>query len=112
VFEDLNEEEAVYVYRGLRALIESNSGIGFHNMDQGHPFYRFGANGKTIPGPDRHEESPEVNALYNMLSSLCDRLEREGRAGDTWFYDFRGWPNYCRFAVESHDRARGAGEGR
>ncbi len=110
-FESLDVEEASLVFQGLKSLIEHNSGVGFHNHDQSHPIYRFGAEGEPMPGPKDgpdDPDGPEMNTLFNMLGVLNVRLEREGRKDYVWWYDFREWPAFCRFAVESYDRAHDA----
>ena len=47
--EDTNKysDGNIYFYQGLKALIESGNGAGFHNADLGHPVYRLGAS--TLP---------------------------------------------------------------
>ena len=43
-------------------MIETNSGIGFHNCDQGHPAYLLGADDGKVD-PVMGGDSPEKNDL-------------------------------------------------
>ena len=102
MFEGIDPADLVLVYQGLKKLIEVNSGNGFVNCDQGHPFYRMGATGK----PGDLNQDPERNTLYRMLRELSGILSPS--CGDlTWWYDFSEWKDFCQFAIDAYDRDRG-----
>ena len=45
-FDSFGFSEKQLLYRGLLCLVESNSGYGFCNNDQGHPAYAIGQSGQ------------------------------------------------------------------
>jgi len=98
--------EKEYTYRGLKSLIESGSGVGFHNADMGHPAYVLGASGQTLK--DDWGDSPEENLLYKMLSQLSKELKKAGieELRYVWWYDFSEWKDFCKFAVEIYNKKR------
>jgi hypothetical protein len=89
---------ALIVYDALIHAIRTNSGIGFHNADQGHPAYLLGCEGKS----DYHElgDSPEENKLYQLLIGLSESL------GDSAQPPIRTWQDFCRLAVDSYKRSK------
>ena len=76
-FGALKFAEKQMIYQGLLSLVETNSGIGFANNDQGHPAYALGRNG-TI-NHDEWGDSPDANLLFQMMVSLLSRRPREPR---------------------------------
>ena len=71
----------------------NNSGIGFHNQDQGHVAYS--PVGNTDEHANQHKElgdSPEENALYQLLISLCEEL------GESANPPIKTWQNFCVLA--------------
>ena len=103
--------EKKYIYLGLRSLIESGSGYGFHNADLGHPVYRIGASNASVEMLKDWEyaDSPEKNLLFKMLSRLSKELKQLGIEDMryTWWYDFSEWKSFCKFATDVYDRKRG-----
>ena len=99
--------EKEFTYRGLKSLIESKSGAGFHNADKGHPVYVLGAAGvsqETLQFWD-YADSPEKNTLFKMLSKLSKEF-KELRIEDfhfVWWYDFSEWRDFCKFAVDVYN---------
>ena len=55
------------MYKALPHAVRTNSGIGFHNNDQGHPVYRVGARGKEF---DHIGDSPADNVMFHLLRAL------------------------------------------
>jgi len=100
-----------YIYRGLKSLIESGDGIGFHNADQGHPVYLAGASDASaeILKSWEYADSPNKNLLFKMLSSLTKELKQSGIEDFhfTWWYDFSEWRDFCRFAIDAYGKKRG-----
>lgn len=96
-----------YFYRGLKSLIESGDGTGFHNADLGHPVYRLGATGK-IYKEFEYADSPQKNLLFKMLSKLSKELKQLGPdiEGYIWWYDFSEWKDFCKFAVDIYDKRK------
>jgi len=100
-----------YIYRGLKNLIESGEGAGFHNSDLGHPVYRMGASDAS---PEmlkywEYADSPEKNLLSKMLSQLSWELKQSGieEFPFIWWYDFSEWRAFCKFAIDVYDRKKG-----
>lgn len=92
-------------YQGLKALIESGEGTGFHNADMGHPVYLLGAADDASPEMLKdweYADSPEKNLLYKMLSQLAKELKEAGieKLRYVWWYDFSEWKDFCKFAIE------------
>jgi hypothetical protein len=105
MFESLEMSEKHIVYQALLCLIKSNSGVGFHNGDQGNAAYRVGAKG-TIDYA-AWGDSPDHNRLFKMMHTLAVELcqgDPEGKSEiGEWIYS---WSDFCRTAVESYDRER------
>ncbi len=96
-----------YTYLGLKSLIESGSGAGFHNRDLGHPVYVLGADGITSPGWE-YADSLEKNILFKMLSNLSKELKQSGIENRfIWWYDFSEWKDFCKFAIDTYNKRRG-----
>ena len=96
--------EKELIFEALVRAIETNSGIGFHNSDQGHPAYRAGAKDGDKAAPI-WGDSPEKNKLFKLLTSFDQEfLEYETRP------DLSTWQKFCAFAVEAYDRDHGSGE--
>jgi hypothetical protein len=102
--------EKEYTYLGLKSLIESGSGVGFHNADMGHPVYRIGASDASAETLKEWEyaDSPEKNLLFKMLSRLSKELKESGIEGFsfTWWYDFSEWRDFCEFVIDVYDGKR------
>lgn len=82
------------IYSALTHAIKTNSGIGFHNADQGHPFYVAGTDGGRVFSNDA--DSPETNSLYKMLHALSEDY------GGTWGPRIDSWESFCTLAYESY----------
>ncbi|MBL8029001.1 MAG: toll/interleukin-1 receptor domain-containing protein [Fibrobacteres bacterium] len=92
------------IYQALKGLLEANSGVGFHNADQGHPQYRMFANGQSAPWDNA--DGPEQNRLFQLLSKLSKSLKARNDTGYIWWYDFSDWQSFCKFAVDAYDKKR------
>jgi len=99
MIETLTPLERVIVYKSLIHSIESNSGIGFVNNDQGHPAYRMGAVGET--DRERWGDVPEENTMFQLVSTLSAVL------GDSERPRIESWEDFCKLATESYDHHRG-----
>lgn len=103
--------EKQYIYLGLKSLIESGEGTGFHNADLGHPVYRIGASDASVEMLKHWEyaDSPEKSLLFKMLSRLSKELKHLGIEDSrfTWWYDFSEWRDFCKFAIDVYDRKMG-----
>jgi hypothetical protein len=104
--------EKQYIYRGLKSLIESGSGTGFHNQDMGHPVYWAGTSDAAVEMRKAWEyaDSPEKNILYKLLSQLSTELKNLGIEDMhfTWWYDFSNWKSFCQFATGAYIRNKGS----
>lgn len=100
-------QKAYIRYRGLKSLIESGSGVGFHNADLGHPAYVLGAKG--IIDHWAWGDSPEENLLFKMLSQLSKELKQDSieERRFIWWYDFSEWKDFCKFAVDVYYKQKG-----
>ena len=100
--------ENEYIYRGLKSLIESGSGAGFHNADLGHPVYILGAQGKVDPSWE-YADSPRNNLLFKILSQRSKELKQSGieELGFIWWYDFSEWKDFCKFAIDVYNKRKG-----
>lgn len=100
-----------YTYRGLKSLVESGNGDGFHNADLGHPVYRIGASDAPVAMLKDWEyaDSPEKNLLFKMLSKLSKELKQSGieDSHSIWWYDFSEWRDFCKFAIDVYNRKKG-----
>jgi len=105
MFEKFDLRQKQYIFQALKMMIESSSGIGFHNKDQGHPFYNVGAEGEKYPATDA--DGPKKNQLYKMLSELSGDFKANNETGYVWWYDFSEWRNFCKFAYDAYSRKRG-----
>lgn len=99
-----------YIYRGLKSLIETGSGWGFHNADMGHPVYVLGASNaspKMIKDWE-YADSPEKSLLYKMLSQLSKELKESGieELCYIWWYDFSEWRDFCELVVGIYNKKK------
>ena len=76
------------IFRALVEMIESNSGIGVLNCDQGHPAYRLGADGEATMG-----DGPDQNRLFRMIQRFNPRCHRQ-------IHDLSTWDKFCRLVVQ------------
>lgn len=106
MFEKFNLTQKEIIFRALKTMVESNSGIGFHNADQGHPFYRTGTSDHPSMFPDA--DGPTTNPVFVMLSELSRDFKHLDYTKFIWWYDFSEWKNFCKFAVDAYDRNIGA----
>lgn len=95
---DLNGEPEL-VYEALIHAVQTNSGIGFYNNDQGHPAYMLDESGKASTAMG---DSPRENRLYQMLESLTYEL------GESAHTPVRSWHDFCRLAYDAYRQHGGA----
>lgn len=89
--------EKALIFSALVHAINTNSGIGFHNGDQGHPAYMAGASNEDSK---TWGDTPEKNLMFKLLASCDPELHELGP-------DLSTWEKFCTYAVEAHNRARG-----
>ena len=75
------------VFRAIVEMIASNSGVGFHNCDQGHPAYRVRARGGIGMG-----DGPGENRLFQLLQTFDQKCHQE-------VCDLSTWDSFCKLAV-------------
>jgi hypothetical protein len=98
----LGFSERYVLFTALLRMIKANDGTGFHNNDQGHPAYVVGKSGKY--DYDQLGDSPDRNALFQMMKTLSESLE-----GCTDFApeDFvTDWDSFCRLATAAYEAHR------
>ncbi len=96
---DLSDVEKELIYKALIHMIDSNTGIGFINADQGHPSYAAGASGHVNAGTwaGTWGDAPEQNILFKLISSLCELLPGIEP-------DLSTWEKFCSFATDAFNR--------
>ena len=102
--DDLDEEflqllpgDARLLYDCIVHAIKTNSGIGFHNRDQGHLIYAGGAIEIT---DETLGEVPDDHELFSMLNRLAGIINKDSQTGVKVF----SWPEFCRMAVDATKR--------
>lgn len=97
-----------YIYQGLKSLIESGDGTGFHDADLGHPVYVVGANGLDDSAWVLYADSPSKNTLFKTLSELSKELKESGIEDlrMSWWYDFGDWKDFCKFALDVYEKKK------
>ena len=107
MFKNFTTNRQELLYLGLKSLIESKTGKGFHNNDLGHPVYSNGAKGKIFKETE-YADSPDKNSLFKMLSELTKELKSRGIVdlGYIWWYDFSDWQKFCQFAIDVYEGKR------
>ncbi len=96
------DDEKYLIFRALARSIETNSGIGFQNADQGHPAYVVGAKGEEFDS-DRVAtwgDGPEQNQLLKLLQSFDRSYHEDGP-------DLSTWQKFCSYAVAAYNRSKG-----
>jgi len=104
MFEDLKYSHLEIIYRGLKSLIESGGGYGFHNSDMGNPVYLLGS--KYIID-EKMGDSPQQNDLFQILRDLSEKLKAYGADEYRWWYDFSDWQAFCKFSVIAYRKKHG-----
>jgi hypothetical protein len=97
MIETLTPLERVIVYKSLIHAINTNSGIGFVNKDQGHPAYRMGAVGEI--DYSAWGDSPQENTMFDLVSTLSAVL------GNSEEPRIETWEEFCILAVQSYEKA-------
>ncbi len=99
MFSDLSDAERHLIYKALVMMIDTDSGAGFHNGDQGHPAYRLGASDGTSDS-NAWGDGPEQNTLFKMLVALSPNFLEDSSVGP----DLTTWQKFCAFATDAYDR--------
>lgn len=108
-FSSLNIRSYALLYKGLLALIDSESGYGFHNQDKGHPAYRM-----QPPNYKQWGDDPEHNQLFQLLMSLKDKIEQTMKKFRERWGDFdikekdviKSWEEFCEWALKAYNKHR------
>ena len=83
------------MFRALVQMIDGNSGVGFHNLDQGHPAYALGSRGTV--DPEKLGDGPEHNGLFQTLKRFDWKYHDE-------IQDLSTWEKFCSFAFAAYLR--------
>jgi hypothetical protein len=86
--------EGLLVYKALIRMVESNSGTGFHNSDQGHPDYAGPAQGTSMRLAN--SDGPDTNDLFKLLRDLSK--EYGGEHGPR----IATWEEFCQLAYNAY----------
>jgi hypothetical protein len=96
VFDDaflqLLPNDARLLYESLIHAIKSNSGIGFHNHDQGH---LINAGGAVQINDAPLGEPSDDNELFSLLNRLAPIINKDGQTGVKVYT----WPEFFKMAV-------------
>ena len=105
MFEELSFSQKALIYRGLLCLVESNSGFGFANSDQGHPAYAVGRSGKV--DSETWGDSPDRNTLFKMMHELSVELSGAelDNSSEIGQYVF-SWADFYHIAYEAYEKAK------
>jgi len=90
-------DEKYLIFKALIHAIATNSGIGFHNQDQGHPAYEAGAQGDYSA---KWGDGPDQNKLFQLLKSFPNEYYQFGP-------NLSDWQSFCAYAVESYRKVTG-----
>ena len=93
------------LYTALLHAVESNSGIGFCNSDQGHLAYRVGAKEGKFDY-ESYGDSPERNRLFKMMHALSVRMNEDAESFDSTLELIFSWQDFCRIAVTAYDKTK------
>jgi len=99
MFSDLNVFQQLILYKALVYAVTTNSGIGFHNSDQGHPAYRRGRSGDV--DFNTWGDSPQNNELFQMVAALSSLLGQSAQPS------IKTWEEFCVLATDSYQAAKG-----
>ena len=98
MFKEFNLIQRYTLFKSLLNSIKSNSGLGFHNSDQGHPDYLRGCD-ENIDITDPHYDNPNRNELFKMLLELSESLKD---CPDFNHEDFiTKWSEFCKIATDA-----------
>ena len=79
------------MFDAIVEMIASNSGVGIHNCDQGHPTYRLGTKGIG------HGDGPDQSRLFQTLKRFDRKHHRTIR-------DLSNWDKFCELVVSGVQR--------
>ena len=80
------------VFNAIVEMIATNSGVGVHNCDQGHPAYATGAKGGSGLG-----DAPERNRMFRLLQKF-DYKHHES------IHDLSSWKRFCQLVLGGYRR--------
>lgn len=102
MFEKFEFREKAIIYQGLLCLVQSNSGIGFCNRDQGHPAYAYGKEGKYDYA--MFGDSPDHNSMFKMMNELTVALcEADADARSEIRKFVYSWSDFCQLAYAAYE---------
>ena len=99
MFQVDNSFKIELIYLGLKKLIESGEGHGFHNADQNHPVYKLSAAGEGAEDLE-YADSPDRNHLFQMLKELSETIKKNQGTDNIWWYDFSDWQKFCKYVTK------------
>lgn len=89
------------LYRGLLALVKSNSGYGVCNNEQGHMAYAIGRDGTY--DHEQWGDSPEHNKLFIMMHALSLDLSEAEIDGSAELSEYVfAWCDFCKLVYSAH----------
>jgi hypothetical protein len=92
---ELNDFAGDLIYDALIHAIKTNSGIGFHNCDQGHPAYCMGAKDERVDF-NTWGDSPNHNRMFKMVCALSKQY------GDSQGIEISNWKQFCELAYNAY----------
>ncbi len=107
-FTDFDFSEKQLIYRGLLSLVNSNSGFGFQNNDQGHPAYAIGRSGQYDYA--QWGDSPEHNKLFRLMHGLSVELSEAELDESAEIIDYVFcWADFCSLACAAYEKHKNKG---
>ena len=86
--------DASLLYECVIHAIKTNSGIGFHNNDQGQLAYVGGTLGMSDVTLG---EVADENELFSLLNRLAEIVNKDSKTGVKVY----SWPEFCQMAVDA-----------
>lgn len=98
--ERISIEEQALVFQGLLALIETRTGVGFHNTDPGHAIYTLDYNSETAKSEPFLTHPPEQDVLFGLLKRLSRSMREYGYDETNWYRKVDSWNDFQNIIAE------------
>jgi hypothetical protein len=107
-FDSFSFSQKQLLYRGLVALVNSKSGNGVCNNDQGHMAYAIGRDGTY--DYEQWGDSPEHNQLFIMMHALSLDLSEAEIDGSAELSEYVfAWCDFCNLVYSAYQRGKDKG---
>ncbi len=89
------------IYDALVQCVQSASGVGFHNGDQGHIAYLLGMESKV--DHKMWGDSPEENMMFQLMRELSMYFVKHEQDRPSNAPLVLTWEDFCQMAVTGHE---------